>query len=54
MRLMDHLGENISSRCRLNFLKDIVQTEHFIQEENRKKLLPKVLQFSAVLVFCPF
>uniref|UniRef100_A0A8R1XZ83 C2 DOCK-type domain-containing protein n=1 Tax=Onchocerca volvulus TaxID=6282 RepID=A0A8R1XZ83_ONCVO len=42
VRLMDNLGENISSRCRLNFLKNIVQTEHFIQEENRKKLLPKV------------
>ncbi|VDK81631.1 unnamed protein product [Litomosoides sigmodontis] len=44
VRLMDHLGENISSRCRLNFLKDVVQTEHFIQEENRKKLLPKIIE----------
>ncbi|VDO39555.1 unnamed protein product, partial [Onchocerca flexuosa] len=44
VRLMDNLGENISSRCRLNFLKNIVQTEHFIQEENRKKLLPKVIE----------
>ncbi|KAL3982148.1 C2 domain in Dock180 and Zizimin proteins family protein [Acanthocheilonema viteae] len=44
IRLMDHLGENISSRCRLNFLKDVVQTEHFIQEENRKKLLPKIIE----------
>ncbi|EJW84950.1 hypothetical protein WUBG_04139, partial [Wuchereria bancrofti] len=43
-RLMDHLGENISSRCRLNFLKDIVQTDYFIQEVNRKKLLPKVIE----------
>ncbi|VIO86685.1 Uncharacterized protein BM_BM1916 [Brugia malayi] len=43
-RLMDHLGENISSRCRLNFLKDIVQTDYFIQEINRKKLLPKVIE----------
>ncbi|KAM3726298.1 Dedicator of cytokinesis protein [Dirofilaria immitis] len=43
-RLMDRLGENISSRCRLNFFKDIVQTEHFIQEENRKKLLPKIIE----------
>ncbi|EFO26456.1 hypothetical protein LOAG_02027 [Loa loa] len=44
VRLMDHLGENISSRCRLNFLKDVVQTEHFILEENRKKLLPKIIE----------
>ncbi|VDN04465.1 unnamed protein product [Thelazia callipaeda] len=44
VKLMDHLGENISSRCRLNFLKDIVQTEHFIEEENRKKLLPKIIE----------
>ncbi|VDN17843.1 unnamed protein product [Gongylonema pulchrum] len=44
VRLMDHLGENISSRCRLNFFRDVVQTEHFIEEENRKKLLPKIVE----------
>uniref|UniRef100_A0A914RKX6 Dedicator of cytokinesis TPR repeats region domain-containing protein n=1 Tax=Parascaris equorum TaxID=6256 RepID=A0A914RKX6_PAREQ len=44
VRLMDHLGENISPRCRLNFIKDIVQTDYFLQASNRIKLLPKVLE----------
>uniref|UniRef100_F1KQ52 Dedicator of cytokinesis protein 1 n=1 Tax=Ascaris suum TaxID=6253 RepID=F1KQ52_ASCSU len=44
VRLMDHLGENISPRCRLNFIKDVVQTDYFLQASNRIKLLPKVLE----------
>ncbi|VDM46653.1 unnamed protein product [Toxocara canis] len=44
VRLMDHLGDNISPRCRLNFIKDIVQTDYFLRASNRVKLLPKVLE----------
>ncbi|VDK48727.1 unnamed protein product [Anisakis simplex] len=44
VELMDHLGDNISPRCRLNFIKDIVQTDYFRRKSNRDKLLPKVLE----------
>uniref|UniRef100_A0A0N5AJX3 Dedicator of cytokinesis protein 1 n=1 Tax=Syphacia muris TaxID=451379 RepID=A0A0N5AJX3_9BILA len=44
VQLFDNLGKNISSRCKLNFIKDVVNTNYFLNGNNREKLLPKILE----------